>query len=236
MIRLLAMLALLALPGLAPAQGLDAQYDVSVAGVNGGTIGIRGRDGADSYAISAAARSTGLLASFVSYGFEGQAQGLIRNGRHVSRTYVEREDDEGEITGSTTTFRGDRVAGVTFDPPRPPRPYDLEPAKQSGVIDPLTALYLALRPVAASEACGRSWEVFDGRHVARLTIGPGTARGDGLRCEGEYRRLRGYSAEEMAERPLVPLRFDFEPAGEGRVQVREISSPAPIGRVVMRRR
>ncbi|WP_292288904.1 DUF3108 domain-containing protein, partial [Marivita sp.] len=129
------------------AQGMDATYDLSLRGITGGAIALRGRDQGGSYSVSSAAKATGLVGALVKYGYEGRAQGRIRGGRYVSTEYTEIEVDDGERTSAVTRFSGTTPASVTFDPPRAPEPHDIDPTAQRGVIDPLTALYAVLQPV-----------------------------------------------------------------------------------------
>ncbi|PWJ13306.1 DUF3108 domain-containing protein [Jannaschia seohaensis] len=228
-----------ALLAAAPAfgQGMDATYDLSLLGITGGTIALRGRDQGDSYSISSAAKATGMVGSLLKYGYEGRAQGRIQGGRHISSEYVEIEFDDGERTSSVTLFDGTTPASVTFDPPREPKTYDIDPQAQSDVIDPLTALYLVLRPTAPGAACNTQFDTFDGRHVARLTLGPAQAAENGtLTCEGEYLRLRGYSAKDLERQPNALMTFTLTPVDDGKVQVSEITSRTRLGVAVLRRR
>ncbi|MDB2407507.1 DUF3108 domain-containing protein [Jannaschia sp.] len=219
------------------AQGMDATYDVSLRGVTGGTIALRGRDQGGGYSISSAAQATGVVGSLVKYGYEGRAQGSIRGGRYVSTEYTEIEVDDGERTSAVTRFNGGTPSGVTFDPPRAAEPHDIDPRAQRGVVDPLTALYAVLQPVDPGRACNARYDTFDGRHVARLSIGAPTAGADGtLTCQGEYVRLRGYSAKSLARRPNAQMTFTLTPVAGGRVQVSEIRSRTALGDAVLRRR
>lgn len=231
----LLVLVLFPAAGLA-ATTLDARFDLSLRGVTGGQIAIRADETGGHYAVDATASATGLIARLVRYGYEGHAEGRIAGG-HRPTLYSETERDDGTRTVATTRFRGDRPVAVSFEPPRQPRGHDIDPAAQRGVIDPLSALYLLLRPTAPAGACGRQHTLFDGRHVSRLSLGPARPAADGtIRCAGEYRRLRGYAPDKMAERPVVPLSFLYAPAGEGTVQVEEIRSPTRLGDAVLRRR
>ena len=219
------------------AQGMDATYDLSLRGITGGVIALRGRDQGGSYSVSSAAKATGLVGALVKYGYEGRAQGRIRGGRYVSTEYTEIEVDDGERTSAVTRFSGTTPASVTFDPPRAPEPHDIDPTAQRGVIDPLTALYAVLQPVDPTRACNARFDTFDGRHVARLTMGPPVAGPDDtLICEGEYLRLRGYSAEDLERRPNAEMTFTLTPVAGGRVQVSEIRSRTALGDAVLRRR
>lgn len=224
---------LLALP--AHAGNVDAQYTLSLRGITGGQIAIRGADSGASYSVSSAAKATGLVGALVKYGFEGRAQGQIRDGRYISTTYSEVEVDDGERTVATTEFNGTTPASVTFDPARAPEPHDIDPTAQQGVVDPLTALYAVLQPVAPDAACDRRFDLFDGRHVSRLTLGAPRETGGTVTCPAEYRRLRGYSAEQLAKREAVEMTFVFTPVAGGRVQVGEIRSDTSLGQAVLRR-
>lgn len=233
----LALVAALTLAAPAAAQGMDAQYTLSFRGLTGGQIGMRATETGDSYAVSAVARSSGIAGALAAYTYEGQAQGAVAGGRPVPTRYAEREDDDGEVTGSVIRFRGGAPRDVTFAPPREPRPHDVDPATVRGVVDPLTGLYLVLRDTDPSGACDQRHELFDGRHVSRLTLGPAQVSADGtIRCAGEYRRVAGYSPGDMERRPATPLAFVYGPAGGDRVRVTEVRSPTGLGEAVLRRR
>lgn len=233
----LAFLAGLWLAASAAAQGMDAQYTLSFRGLTGGQIGMRATEQGGTYAVSSAARSTGFAGALAAYGYEGQAQGTIEGGRHVSTGYSEREEDGDEVTASVTRFRDGAPQEVTFTPPRDPRPWDIDPAGVVGVVDPLTGMYLVLRDVDPAGACDQSHEMFDGRHVSRITMGPAQAAADGtIRCVGEYRRIAGYSPRDMEKRAASPLTFLYGPAGGGRVRVTEVRAPTGFGEAVLRRR
>lgn len=218
------------------AQGIDAQYTLSLRGITGGTIALSGREQGRSYSVAAAARASGLVGALVKYGYEGTAQGRIQGGSYVSSVYTEVEVDDGERTSSVTRFRGRTPESVTFDPPRPPEPTDIDPAAQSGVIDPLTALYAVLQPTPAAQACNARFDLFDGRHVSRLSVGQPQPQANGtIICGAEYRRLRGYSPEDLEKRETVDMTFLYAPLPDGRMQVREIRSRTRLGDAVLRR-
>lgn len=232
----LAVLALLLGPMPAAAQSMDAQYAVSLRGVPVGSIAMRGRDSGSGYSISAAARASGLVGALVAYAYDATAEGSITGGQHVSSRYEEQEDDDGERTSTVTLYRAGTPVSVTFTPPRAPEPWDIDPTAQRGVVDPLTALYLVLRPVDPARACNATFDTFDGRHVARLSLGAAQAEPDGgVTCTGEYRRLRGYSPEDLEKRPNATLTVLYAPVADGQVQVQEIRSSTRLGDAVMRR-
>lgn len=234
----LAVLALAAILMSLPvsAQEMDARFTLSLRGITGGQVAIRAREEGGTYAITAAAQPTGLVGAFSDYAYTGEAQGVVTNGRHVSTRYSEREEDGDEVTSSVTRFQGTAPRDVTFSPAREPRAYDIDPTAQTGVVDLLTGLYLVLRDTDPARACNQSHDLFDGRHVARLSLGPAQAGAEGaIRCTGEYRRIAGYDPADMARRPATPLTFLYGPAGGGRVRVVEVRSPTRVGEAVLRR-
>lgn len=231
-----ALLALTPLSALAQTT-LDARFDVSFRGLTGGQIAIRANESGGAYVVTAQGRPTGVAGALVNYQYDGTARGTVSGGRYATTSYEERELDDGEQTNATMTFRGGRPTGVTFVPPRARKPYDLEPTEQSGVIDTLSALYLVMRPTDVGGACDQRYDLFDGRHISRLTLNAAQAGADGtVMCSGEYRRLKGYSPEEMAKRPRVPMTVIYAPTGDGRVQVTEIRASSRMGDAVLRRR
>ena len=231
---LAALLLATALP--AASQNYDANFALSLRGITGGRIALAGRQQGDAYSVGADAKATGLVGTLLKYGYEGQARGRYVNGRPVSQSYSETEDDDRERTQAEVTFRGTRPASVTFTPPRDPRDHDIDPTAQTGVIDPLSALYDVMRPTEPARACNRRYDLFDGRHVSRLTLGQPQADADGsIRCAAEYRRIAGYSPERLAERPVVALEVRYEPAGAGLVEIAELRSPTRFGNAVLRR-
>lgn len=235
-LRLLALLACAALPAAAETT-LDARFDVSFLGVTGGQIAIKATESGGNYVVVSQGRPTGIMGALVDYQYDGTARGVVRGGRHAATTYEERELDDGELTGATMRFRGGRPTGVTFNPPRDPRPWDIEPTAQSGVIDTLSALYLVLRPTDAAGACNQRYDLFDGRHVSRLSLGAAQmGDGDTIRCAGEYLRLRGYAPEEMEKRSRVPMTVVYGPTGDDQVEVTEIRAASRLGDAVLRRR
>lgn len=230
------LLMLTALPALAQ-DALEARFDVSFRGLTGGQIAISANERGGAYVVTAQGRPTGVMGALVKYQYDGTARGTVRGGRHAVTSYEERELDNGDLTGAKMTFRAGRPTRVTFDPPRPPEPWDIEPTAQSGVIDTLSALYLLVRATEVSGACNQSYDLFDGRHVSRMTLNAPQAGADGgIVCSGEYRRLRGYSPEEMAKTPSVPMTVLYAPSGDGRVQVTEIRATSRLGDAVLRRR
>ena len=103
----------------------------------------------------------------------------------------------------------------SYNPPRPPRAEDISPATQGGTVDPLTALFAVLRTVPEAEACMAKLVMFDGRRRSQVVLTAPQRTDDGITCRGEYRRLEGFSPEDMAEKSRFPFTLTYRAAGDG---------------------
>ena len=230
-----AIATLLAAPP-AAAQSLDARFDISFRGITGGQIALSATESDGAYVVLAQGRPTGLASALVDYRYDGTARGTVRDGRYTVGTYEERELDGGEETNATIAFDDGRPTAVTFDPPRAPEPWDIDPTAQSGVIDSLSALYQLVKPTPREGACDKRYDLFDGRHVSRLTLdAPEPGDGGTIACSGEYLRIAGYDPEEMANSARVPMTVIYGPAEAGLLQVVEIRAASRLGDAVLRR-
>jgi hypothetical protein len=124
----------------------------------------------------------------------------------------------------------------SYAPPRDPDEGGLDPATQGGTVDPLTAMYAFLRDRPAAAACNQRLVLFDGERRSQLALGPPRPADGGISCDGEYRRLEGFSAEDMAERTRFPFSLRLEPAAGDLLRVTEVRMQTLFGPAVMARR
>jgi hypothetical protein len=111
----------------------------------------------------------------------------------------------------------------------------VDPATQGGTLDPMTALFALLRDVPRADVCRLDVPVFDGRRVSRVsTRGPKT-EGDRIVCDGEYRRVEGFSERQMREKARFPFSITYAPAGD-RYRVERIAIDTLYGRATLDRR
>ncbi len=88
----------------------------------------------------------------------------------------------------------------------------------------------------AGQECDLALKLFDGKRSSRLTLGAPQAVDGGVACPGEYRRVAGFSAEDMAERSRFPFTVYLEPAGDGMMRVREVVMETLYGNARLKRR
>ncbi len=226
----------LALP--AAAQNVDeGRFDVILRGVTAGQLAFRGQQEGGGYAVSGRLQSTGLVGALVKFAYDAQVQGATDGVRYAPSRYTERSDTGRRSSTSVIRFRNGTPQVEEVTPPRAPGDRDVDPATQRGSVDPLTALYAILRDVDATQACTTRLNLFDGRRATGLALADPQLAGDGaVTCRGEYRRVAGFSPEDMAERSRFPFVLTYRPVGEGRLRVTEIRTSTTYGDAILRRR
>jgi hypothetical protein len=196
-------LVLLAVPDSASAQGkLDAQYEVTLAGIPVGkgawTIDISD----DQFSAAASGRTLGLLNAIAGGHGTGASQGRVVNGALVSTNY----------TASTTTSKKSEAIHITLvngtvkDYGIEPEPtvdgdrIPLTDAHRRGVYDPMTGSMLRVPGTAdplSPEACHTSAGIFDGRMRYDLKL--------------DFKRMETVKAEKGYHGPVVVCAVYFTP-------------------------
>lgn len=234
-LRIVVFAFILAVP--AGAQQVDeARFDVVLRGLTAGQLVFRGEQSGNRYAVAGKVESTGLIGRLVRFSYDATSRGAVRNGRYTPSQYTEAADTGKRQSTSVMRYRSGVPQVQEITPPRDPAPYDLDPKTQGGTVDPLTTLYAILRDVTPDQACNTRVIMFDGRRRSQFTLNAPERQADGsVRCAGEYRRLAGFSPEDMAERSRFPLTMTLEPVG-GALRVMEVRTPTLYGDAVLRRR
>ncbi len=233
--RHLALALLLTLPAPAIAQE-QASYSLTIRGISAGSLRFSAQQEGNSYAVSGTMESGGLVGILRRIRYDASAQGRVSGDRFTPQTYSERADNNGRQRNAVMEYRAGTPLVKQYDPPRRADEDDVDPATQGGSVDPLTALYATLRDVEPGQECGRSLRIFDGRRATELALSRPTQRGDTVVCAGEYRRIAGYSAEDMAEKSRFPFTLTYSPAANGKMRVIEVSTDTLYGRARLTRR
>jgi hypothetical protein len=230
---LLVGLAATGLPARAETLRDRAEFSVEVRGITAGTLSFDATQTGARYKVSGTLASGGLAAFLRKVRYDARAEGRIRGGRYVPSSYVETADTGKRRSEATMGFAGGVPQVKVYKPAREPRPFDIDPATQGGSVDPLTAMYATLRDVAADQACKVDLKLFDGRRASRVTLSDPVAEGERIICRGEYRRVAGFSAEDMAEKTRFAFTVTFAPAAGDRLQATEVAMDTLFGRARM---
>lgn len=224
----------LALP--ATAQTVDnGRFDVTIRGVKAGQLVFRGEQSGSNYAVAGKLASTGFVAMLRQFSYDAKSAGTVRGTRYTPSRYSETADTGKRKSSSVMRFKSGVPQVKEIKPPRAAKPYDLNPAKQGGTVDILTALYAILRDVPADQACKTKLDMFDGRRRTSIKLSNPKAAGDGLTCTGEYRRVGGFSPDDMAERTRFPFTATLTRVGD-KMRVTEIRTKTTLGDAVLRRK
>lgn len=214
----------------------SAVYDFYVKGFRVGLLVFAGVQAGDYYAVNGRFQTAGLAALVRNIRYDATVRGRILNGHFRPRRYVLTTNPGKDQKVETITYSHGVPGAPTRVPPRyDPNPLAVNPASQAGSVDTLTAIYATLREMPVAAACKGSITIYDGVRRARLTLWPADGAKGALACGGEYRRVAGYSAADMA-RPTFPFRMTYSHTSDGQVQVSEIDMDSIYGRASLKRR
>lgn len=235
--RAVALAAGLSAATAAAGQRDDAVFDLTLRGIRVGTLSFSGAIENGRYSVAGVLKSGGLVALLKKVRYDARARGVYRAGRFTPTRYEEDADTGRRQSQSVMDYRAGVPQVKVYNPPKPPREGDIDPATQGGTVDPLTALYAALRDMPADRVCRLKLTLFDGRRRSRITLGePRPGNPGGVTCAGEYRRLAGFSQEDMDEKSRFPFVLSYEPSGSGLLRVREIAMDTLYGKGRLTRR
>lgn len=167
------------------------------------------------YQLRARIDSAGVLDLFRRARMDAQVEGRRSNGGFFPQSY--RGDmSTGDRDVQVEMRYRNRVPQIVSLHPQPPREsWTLNAADQTGVPDPMTALFALLRPRPSAELCGSSQLFFDGRHLVRLQTAAARINGSQARCEGRYSRLGGYAPEQLRRRTGYDFTLNYAQDGDG---------------------
>ena len=230
------LILLMLLPAIGHAQSSDGAFDVYVRGIKGGVLAFSGEQRDGRYATSGRLESAGLVGLIRDVRYDAAARGRVAGGRYVPQSYREDTDTGRRQSSAVMTYRNGVPQVKEYSPPRDPDEEDLDPRGQGGTIDPMTALWGLLRDVPEAEVCRFSANLFDGARRTRISLGNPRRQDGRIACAGEYRRVAGYTPEDMAEKTVFPFQATYGPAGGGRWHVERIETETLFGRATLVRR
>jgi len=230
----LALWLALVLPGAALAETVT--FDVAVAGVQAGSLSVEAKTDGAAYAARIVIESSGMVRLLRRVRYESASEGSYRKGRYVPTRYTESADSGQRRSEVRLTYAKGVPQIEAYAPAPDPEASVVDPAALGGTLDPATALFAALRDVAPGAACTLQARTFDGRRLAQFTLGGAPVSADGLTCQGEYRRLQGYTPTEMADKQRFAFTLIYAPAADGQLRVVEVTLDTVFGKARLTRR
>ena len=199
----LAVACLGAFPGGAFAQGrVDAQYEVTLAGIPIGKGAWVVEITDDQYSASASGRSTGLIAMLGSGDGSGGSVGRVVKGQLVPANYNVTMNTNKRTEVLNIALANGNVKEFTIEPEPPVNPdrIPVTEAHKRGVVDPMTGSLLRVPgtgdPVSP-EACSLGQSVFDGRMRYDLKL--------------EFKRMETVKVDKGYQGPVVVCGITFLP-------------------------
>ncbi|MEM9584940.1 MAG: DUF3108 domain-containing protein [Pseudomonadota bacterium] len=208
----------------------NAVFKVALRGITAGTLTVKGAESGGSYQTTGVLKSGGLVGMLRSITYTAKSKGTVRGNSFRPARYDENADTGKRVSKTTMTYAGGVpkvVAGETGD---------LSPASQKGTVDPQTAIYAAFRDVDEANVCKLNVQMFDGKRRSQVRLRSPRADGDMIRCDGEYRRLKGFSAEDMAEKTRFPFNLYYAKTADGRYRVEKVVTQTLYGNATMTRK
>lgn len=214
----------------------EAVFDLMLRGMRAGTLSFSGQEQDGRYAVSGRLQSSGLMGMLKTTRYDVTAKGAMQGRTPAAAAYTERAARGDDHRETVLSWSGGVPRVERHVPPRKPRSYDVEPAAQRGTVDPLSALYAALRDAAPGEECRLALDIFDGRRLTTVSLGEPKPADGGVTCRGEFRRVAGYSKDDMAEKSRFPFVVSLAPTPEGRMRVVQVAAETIWGQATLRRR
>lgn len=200
-------------------------------GIRAGTITVNGTETRNSYSLKGAVSPTLLLRKFKNVGFNGYASGRTKNGEFYSERYA-----GNARTGSHNSTVKIRWSGKTpivekYAPQRVKRPYDINPSAQANTKDLLTSAYAVFKTVSADKLCNVTHKMFDGRRRTQINLGTPKISGKIATCNGTYKRVAGFSPNQMQKKVNFPFTMYYERQDDGYYRFKEFTAAATFGKI-----
>ncbi len=216
----------------ARAASLSANYDFYVSGIKVGTVSLATEESASSYSARAKVGTAGLLGAFLSFTYDGTAQGALGRGGPVPSLFTATSVTSGKKKTARIDWTNGAPAKVTVNPPRDVK---FDPANLKGSLDPVSAAFAVLRDGPAERMCSKKIDLFDGSRRSRLTVGPRRAEAGGFSCAGSYARLEG-EAQSLTPEGETAFTIRFATQSDGTARVRRIETGTSFGTAALERR
>lgn len=213
----------------------NAVFSVSIRGLSAGTLTVKGQETGGRYSTSGVLQSGGLVGLISKLKYVAKSQGQITSTGFRPTRYEENANTGKRKSSAVMAYKRGVPQVKSYSPPRQPGPDAINPSTQGGTVDPMSAIYAALRDVNADQVCKLKVAMFDGKRRSQVKLHNPRTEGKTITCRGEYRRLKGFSKEDMAEKSRFPFTLHYTAIGENRYQVQKVVTQTLYGTAVMLR-
>lgn len=198
------------LAGSAPAASLDADYAISLLGIEIGSARLAGTVDSNAYKLNINAKMTGLVGGVTGGRGVGTATGSMAATRLAPATFAVTAASSSDTRTIRMALGSGAVQAIDIAPPIDVKP-DRVPVSEThkrGVVDPISAFFMpvAVGKATTEAACNRSLPIFDGAARYDITMsyaGTRTVKLDGYQgpvviCNVRYVPIAGHRSERKA--------------------------------------
>lgn len=172
------------------------------------------------YRLQTDVRSDGVVGWFYDVTVKASAEGARRDADTLApRRFVMSSVTEGELFDMTVSYGESAPETIEAEPAFKPRPWQIDPARQTGALDPISAIVAALLPRPVADLCEHVIPIFDGRRRYDIVFdgvrADKTRRGERqIDCDARFQRVGGFKPKHMAK-PDIPFIVRFAVAEDG---------------------
>lgn len=198
----------------AAAQQTSGSYTVRALGLKVGDFALTGSVSGSKYTVSSQFVTSGLVGAVAGVKFLLSASGNVRGDAFRPSRYDEDMETGSRESRASLRYRNG-VARSTGSEVGTAGPFAVTDAQQKGAVDPLTAMFMVMRDQPRDGLCKVRQRIYDGERLTEVAL---TTRSDdgggGVTCSGLFRRVGGYSPEDLKRKGQFGLSVTYEPAGD----------------------
>ena len=208
----------LGLPGNAAAPGqqpINTIYDFYLGGVKAGELTIDARFEGAEYQAQSILRTAGVVGMVYKASFEAETQGRLDGAQLVPDRFAANSRMKKKQQYVEMTYENMSPSTVSAEPAFVPKPWEIDPAAQTGTLDPISGALIGLAPVPTAEVCNKTVEIFDGRRRYAIDLGAPSPDGARIKCPAKYRRIAGFKPKMMKKQAEFPFDVWFSERPDG---------------------
>ncbi len=222
-------------PGESGALELHTHYQVTARNFGLSDVRFAARTDGSSYGVTAEISPDGILGMLFGLYVSAKSRGWIIERSVQPVRYEATRTRKGEDLYRKLTYKEDgSVNSIEVKPPKDVAA-EITTDKLMNTIDPVSLLFLSIKPTRGADLCDSEINLFDGQRYSKLIADPPIVDGDEATCSGRYIRLYGYPQREMDRGATQDFQVTFRRMSEvgGLFVLHEFRASSPYGEVVM---